>query len=59
MPIVRGYVSVEEPSKEDKEFWEKVLHDHRLGMGRGRRNWLVYGHDDFDLDTDESPEDTE
>jgi len=28
-------------------FWEKVLHDHNLGMDRGRRKYIVYGHDGF------------
>ena len=50
-------MSVEEPSKDDKEFWEKVLHDHHLGMGRGRRNWLHYGYNEYY--TEESPDEEE
>jgi hypothetical protein len=44
----------DKPSKEDKEYWDKVLHDHGLGMERGRRKWLTYGHEDREKDTDES-----
>ena len=47
---------LEPPSKEEKEFWEKVLHDHGLGVNRGRRTWLIYGHEDREKDTDESEE---
>lgn len=28
---------------EDQHFWEQVLHDARLGMGRGLRPWMEYG----------------
>lgn len=46
---------VDKPSKEELEYWDRVLHDHRLGVGRGRRKWLVYGHNDLQLDeADES-----
>ena len=41
---------LEQPSKEEKAFWEKVLHDHRLGMNRGRRAWISYGHENRDTD---------
>jgi len=52
---------LESPSKEEKAFWEKVLHDHRLGMNRGRRAWISYGHEDREKDTDsaDSPEEAE
>lgn len=52
---------LEKASKDDKEFWEKVLHDHHLGMGRGRRKWLSYGHEDRNKDEDDTelPEDIE
>lgn len=41
---------VDKPSKEELSYWENVMHDHRLGMGRGRRKWLSYGHVDLQLD---------
>jgi hypothetical protein len=47
----RGYVPVDKPSKEELAFWDKVLHDHRLGIHRGRRQWLEYGHEDREKDT--------
>ena len=50
---------VDNPTKEDKEFWENVLHDHHLGMGRGRRKWLVYGHEDQNKDAEQLPEENE
>lgn len=36
------------PQSADPKHWDKVLRDHRLGMGRGRRDWLVYGCEYFD-----------
>ena len=47
---------IEKPSKEELAFWDKVLHDHKLGIHRGRRNWIEYGHEDREKDTDESEE---
>ena len=51
----------DKPTDEDLKYWEKVLHDHRLGMGRGRRNWMVYGHDylDGDENNESLPEESE
>ncbi len=31
-----GTWPLKKPTKEQTEYWEQVLHDHRLGMGRGR-----------------------
>lgn len=33
---------IEKPTKEQLAFWEKVLHDHHLGMHRGRSNRVRY-----------------
>jgi hypothetical protein len=33
---------IEKPTKEDRDYWEQVLHDHRLGMGRGRSSKVDY-----------------
>ena len=41
------------PPKDEKEFWEQVLHDHGLGLQRGRRKWLEYGHEDREKDSTE------
>jgi hypothetical protein len=50
----------DQPSKEEKEFWDNVLHDHGLGMNRGRRKWLIYGHEDREKDTSgDLPEESE
>ena len=43
---------LEKPSKEDTEYWDNVLHDHGLGMNRGRRRWLIYGHEDQEKNAD-------
>lgn len=45
-------VPVDKPTKEELAFWEKVLHDHHLGIHRGRRNWIDYGCQYFDCDPD-------
>jgi hypothetical protein len=51
---------VDKPSKKDLAFWDKVLHDHGLGVHRGRRKWLEYGHEDREKDTAEDmPEESE
>jgi hypothetical protein len=47
---------IDKPSKEDVAFWDKALHDHGLGMNRGRRAWLSYGHED--REKDEATEDS-
>jgi hypothetical protein len=43
-------VSVDKPTKEEQAYWEQVLHDHKQGIHRGRRSWLVYGHEFLDCD---------
>lgn len=55
---MRTGMPVDKPSKEELAFWDKVLHDHKLGIHRGRRTWLEYGHEDrqkdgSDLDEEE------
>ena len=52
---------VDKPSREELDFWDNVLHDHHLGVHRGRRKWLLYGHEDREKDTleDDSSEDAE
>jgi hypothetical protein len=42
---------IEKPTKEHREYWEQVLHDHRLGMGRGRSSKVDYygGSQELDL----------
>jgi hypothetical protein len=42
---------IEKPTKEEKEYWEQVLHDHRLGMGRGKSSKVDYfgGTQELDL----------
>jgi len=50
----------DQTDKEQKEFWDNVLHDHGLGMNRGRRKWLIYGHEDREKDSAEQlPEEAE
>lgn len=33
---------VEKPTEEETEYWNQVLHDHRLGMGRGKSTKVDY-----------------
>lgn len=33
------------PTERQEEYWENVLRDHRLGMGRGSTSKLVYSGD--------------
>lgn len=41
---------INKPTEEETSYWENVLHDHHLGMERGKRKWLVYGHKFLDGD---------
>jgi len=43
-------VPIDKPTKEETSYWEDVLHDHHLGMERGKRKWIVYGHEYLDGD---------
>jgi hypothetical protein len=51
---------VDKPSKEETAYWERVLHDHNLGMDRGRsgkvggERRLTHVGDSNDLATVES-----
>lgn len=48
------------PTPEETAYWESVLQDHHLNMGRGKRKWLVYGHEYLDGDEkNASPEESE
>lgn len=44
-------MSADKPSSEETKYWENVLRDHKLTMGKGRRNWLSYGHEDREQDS--------
>ena len=33
---------IEKPTPEELRYWNKVLHDHRLGKGRGRSSKVDY-----------------
>jgi hypothetical protein len=50
-----------EMDPESPEYWDQVLHDHHLGMDRGRRKWLSYGHEYFEADSnnEQLPEESE
>jgi hypothetical protein len=53
-------VPTDSPTPEELKYWENVLHDHHLGMERGKRKWLVYGHDYLDGDdANEAPEEAQ
>jgi hypothetical protein len=38
------------PTKRQQDYWDQVLQDHRLGMGRGTTSKLEYWGDSKDLD---------
>lgn len=47
------------PTKSQQEYWDNVLHDHRLGMDRGTKvgsKKLEYRGDTNDLDVVQSQE---
>lgn len=45
---------LKKPSKESTEYWEQVLHDHRLGMNRGKSSKVDYAGGEEDLKGRES-----
>lgn len=49
---MRGHKAVsvvDKPTKQELRYWEQVLHDHRLGMGRGRSTKVDFVGGDSDL----------
>ncbi len=42
------------PTKRQQDYWEQVLIDHRLGMGRGTSSKVDYVGDSRDLDVEQS-----
>jgi hypothetical protein len=53
IPLVRGLVT-RKPTKRQQDYWEKVLIDHRLGMGRGTSSKVDYVGTSADLDIEQS-----
>jgi hypothetical protein len=40
---------VNKPTKRQQKYWDKILHDHRLGKDRGQSSLVDYrgGHEDL------------
>lgn len=45
---------ITKPTKRQQEYWDNILHDHKLGAGRGRSTLVDYRGDSNDLNGIES-----